>query len=167
MAFVLRRQPEFSPKHAAYPYQLDAIRAVKDLPYASHRNRLRQAKVSIRQAESAQLLVQSGYLLPEDAAIVLERSREQMSRVEATLTELQIASPSSSPCDDLDLSNGPADPSHPERLNGLSPDSVRALQSAFGALATTLPPQSAFDLIQSILSRISDRGAALDPEASL
>ena len=134
---------------------------------SSHRNRLRQAEVSIRQAESAQLLVQSGYLLPEDAAIVLERSREQMSRVEATLTELQIASPSPSPCDDLDLLNAPTDPPLPERLNGLSPDSVQALKSAFGAVATSLPPESAFDLIESILSRVSDQGAALDPNASL
>ena len=132
---------------------------------SSHRNRLRQAEVSIRQAESAQLLAQSGYLLPEDAAIVLERSREQMSRVEATLTELQISSPSYSPRDGLDLSGEPPDPPRAQRFDGLSPGSVRALQSAFGALATTLPPESAFNLIQSILSRVSDPGPAVNPEA--
>ena len=49
MAFVLRRQPEFSPKHAAYPYQLDAIRAVKDLPYAAifHEQGLGKTKIAI------------------------------------------------------------------------------------------------------------------------
>ena len=49
MAFVLRRQPEFSAKHAAYPYQLDAIRAVKDLPYAAifHEQGLGKTKIAI------------------------------------------------------------------------------------------------------------------------
>lgn len=49
MAFVLRRQPELSPKHAAYPYQLDAIRAVKDLPYAAvfHEQGLGKTKIAI------------------------------------------------------------------------------------------------------------------------
>ncbi|MDE0343859.1 MAG: DEAD/DEAH box helicase [Deltaproteobacteria bacterium] len=49
MAFVLRRQPEYSPKHAAYPYQLDAIRAVKNLPYAAifHEQGLGKTKIAI------------------------------------------------------------------------------------------------------------------------
>lgn len=49
MAFVLRRQPALSPKHAAYPYQLDAIRAVKDLPYAAifHEQGLGKTKIAI------------------------------------------------------------------------------------------------------------------------
>ncbi len=49
MAFVLRRQPELSPKHAAYPYQLDAIRSVKDLPYAAifHEQGLGKTKIAI------------------------------------------------------------------------------------------------------------------------
>lgn len=49
MAFVLRRQPALSPKHAAYPYQLDAILAVKDLPYAAlfHEQGLGKTKIAI------------------------------------------------------------------------------------------------------------------------
>ena len=49
MAFVLRRQPELSPKQAAYRYQLDAIRAVKDLPYAAifHEQGLGKTKIAI------------------------------------------------------------------------------------------------------------------------
>ena len=49
MAFVLRRQPELSAKHAAYPYQLDAIRAIKDLPYAAlfHEQGLGKTKIAI------------------------------------------------------------------------------------------------------------------------
>ena len=49
MAFVLKRQPGFSPKHTAYPYQLDAIRSVKDLPYAAlfHEQGLGKTKIAI------------------------------------------------------------------------------------------------------------------------
>lgn len=49
MAFVLRQPPKFVPKHAAFPYQLDAIRAVKDLPYAAifHEQGLGKTKIAI------------------------------------------------------------------------------------------------------------------------
>ncbi|MXY66550.1 DEAD/DEAH box helicase [Candidatus Poribacteria bacterium] len=49
MAFVLRRQPALSPKHQAYAYQVDAIRAVKDLSYAAifHEQGLGKTKIAI------------------------------------------------------------------------------------------------------------------------
>ena len=49
MAFVLRRPPKFKPKQSAFPYQLDAIRAVKDLPYAAilHEQGLGKTKIAI------------------------------------------------------------------------------------------------------------------------
>ena len=49
MAFVLRRPPDFGPKHEAFPYQIDAIRAVKDLPYAAifHEQGLGKTKIAI------------------------------------------------------------------------------------------------------------------------
>ena len=49
MAFVLRNAPNLAAKHAAYPYQLDAIRAVQDLPYAAifHEQGLGKTKIAI------------------------------------------------------------------------------------------------------------------------
>ena len=49
MAFILRRPPKFEAKHAAFPYQIDAIRAVKDLPYAAifHEQGLGKTKIAI------------------------------------------------------------------------------------------------------------------------
>ena len=49
MAFVLRRPPEFVAKHEAFPYQIDAMRAVKDLPYAAifHEQGLGKTKIAI------------------------------------------------------------------------------------------------------------------------
>ncbi|MCY4212944.1 MAG: hypothetical protein OXF68_04890, partial [Gammaproteobacteria bacterium] len=130
---------------------------------SSHRNRLRQAEVSLRQMESAKALAQSGCLLPEDAAALLERSRQQLVRVGDTLAELQIASPLADQ-EGSDLLGEVVDPLFPERLDGFSLELAHALKSAFGAVADSLPSESAFDLIQSILGRVSGQGCAMDPE---
>ena len=134
---------------------------------SSHRNRLRQAETTLRQVESAQLLAHSGYLLSEDATALVERSREQMSRIQETLHELQIAPPPASQERDVDLvvDHPKPNPPRPVEFDGLSPEVVRALQSAFGDLARSLPAQSVLDLIQPILSRIADRERAFDPKA--
>ena len=49
MAFKLRKPPRLSAKYEAYPYQLDAVRAVKDLPYAAifHEQGLGKTKIAI------------------------------------------------------------------------------------------------------------------------
>ena len=49
MVFVLKRPPPLKAKHEAFVYQLDAIRAVKDLPYAAifHEQGLGKTKIAI------------------------------------------------------------------------------------------------------------------------
>ena len=49
MAFKLRKPPRLSAIHEAYPYQLDAIRVVKTLPYAAifHEQGLGKTKIAI------------------------------------------------------------------------------------------------------------------------
>ena len=49
MAFNLRKSPRLSSKHEAYPYQLDAVMAVQDLPYAAifHEQGLGKTKIAI------------------------------------------------------------------------------------------------------------------------
>ena len=135
---------------------------------SSHRNRLRQTEIAIREANSARVLARSGYLLPEDAAVLLERSREQLSRIQDTLDELHIApqsrlSPDDPRPSDDDLTPAPTLPSL--GLNGVSPEVVTTLHSAFAALAHSMPPESALNMIQSILGRISDHATSSDPEA--
>lgn len=48
MAFNLRKPPKLSPKQEAYPYQLDAVRAVQSLPYAAifHEQGLGKTKIA-------------------------------------------------------------------------------------------------------------------------
>ena len=49
MAFILRKAPKLSTKHEGYPYQLDAVRAVKSLSYAAvfHEQGLGKTKIAI------------------------------------------------------------------------------------------------------------------------
>lgn len=49
MGLQLRRRPSFSPKHDAYSYQLDALTAVKSLPYAAifHEQGLGKTKIAV------------------------------------------------------------------------------------------------------------------------
>ncbi len=48
MAFRLRKPPKLTAKHDAYPYQLDAVRAVRALPYAAifHEQGLGKTKIA-------------------------------------------------------------------------------------------------------------------------
>ena len=49
MAFVLRKPPSFMGKTEAFPYQLDALRAIQDLPYAAvfHEQGLGKTKIAL------------------------------------------------------------------------------------------------------------------------
>ena len=49
MAFKLRKPPRLTTRHQAYPYQLDAVRAVKNLPYAAifHEQGLGKTKIAV------------------------------------------------------------------------------------------------------------------------
>ena len=49
MAFRLRKPPPLNAKYDAYPYQLDAVRAVKHLPYSAifHEQGLGKTKIAI------------------------------------------------------------------------------------------------------------------------
>ncbi len=49
MALRLRRPPSFSPKHEAYAYQLDAVRAVRELPFSAvfHEQGLGKTKIAV------------------------------------------------------------------------------------------------------------------------
>jgi len=49
MGLVLRKPPALSAKHEAYPYQLDAVRAIQSMPYAAifHEQGLGKTKIAV------------------------------------------------------------------------------------------------------------------------
>ena len=126
---------------------------------SSQRNRIRAVGAAIQQVKCARDLATSGYLLAEDAAALLARERKRVPQIKQTLDQVQGAA-SNSELEELDFSNGqlcdtefPAD----ALLSDVSPDFIPTLQSAFGAVVQALPPDSALDLIETILCRLSDK----------
>ena len=125
---------------------------------SSQRNKLRNIDGAIYRLTKARDLARSGYLRPADAAALVERERiripgirESMALVQAT--ELNDSEEASILCDSafdtLDLNPNPA-------LEALAPASRGAVQSAFGTIANSLPPDRALELIESILRNLSE-----------
>lgn len=132
---------------------------------SSHRNRLRNLGAALHQTKRAIELARSGYLLPQDAAALLARTREKVPQIRRTLDELEIA-PSHFGHDDLSFSHGQTESeASPAQLalDGVSSDTVFTLQSAFAALANAMPPDSAMDMIEAILRRLSGQQPSSDP----
>lgn len=126
---------------------------------SSHRNRLRNLGVAINQVKCAQDLAASGYLLAEDAAALLARTRERTPQIQQTLDELEVT-PSQLGCDEFPFCADQLKSTEPRRLpamKGVPSEAVATLQSAFGAVANGMPPDSALDVIESIIRRLSER----------
>ena len=123
---------------------------------SSQRNKLRAARLVINQANCARELATSGYLRAEDASQLLRRQRERLLQVRETLQHVQGVTSRSS-LDDLDLCqaqlNAVKFDTEPS-LMGIPPDSVGSLLSAFGVLSQSLPPDTATDLIETIIRRL-------------
>ena len=126
---------------------------------SSYRNRLRNVGVAINRVKCTLDLVNSGYLLEEDAIELLVRTREQLPHLRQTLDELEIPLSQFSHNelsffeDNVETSARKGFPT----LSCVSPDTVTALQFAFAAVANSMPPDSALNLIETILRRVSDQ----------
>ena len=133
---------------------------------SSQRNKLRNIDAAIRRLKSAGDLARSGYLRPADAAALAARERHRIPAIRQTLSQVRsgesdAAIATSALCendiDALDLSSGPG-------LDTVPPASRATIQSAFGTIANSLPPDSALELIETILENLSE-GHTLDETA--
>ena len=133
---------------------------------SSQRNKLRNIDAAIRRLKCAGDLARSGYLRPADAAALAARERERIPAIRQTLAQVRpdesdAAFATSALCendlDALDLSSGPG-------LDTVAPASRATVQSAFGTIANSLPPDSALELIETILENLSE-GHTLDEAA--
>ena len=126
---------------------------------SSQRNKIRAAHTTINQVKRAHDLATSGYLLAEDVSALLARERQRFAHIKETLSQIQSAA-LHSVHEDLTVCEaqlGTVTPSPTPKLEGVSPDSVATLQSAFGAVSKALPPDAALDMIESIIRRISEK----------
>ena len=128
---------------------------------SSQRNRLRTVDAAIHQVKCARDLATSGYLLAEDAAALLARESERIPQIKQTLGQVQGAM-SCPDLEELDFSR--CQPSNVESradlaVSNVSPDLIPTLQSAFGAVVQSMPPDSALSLIKTMLCRLSDKAS--------
>ncbi len=126
---------------------------------SSQRNKLRKISGAIGRLKRARDLAASGYLRADDATALVERERKRIPDIKQTLARLE-ATASNHDQEELTLCENQlaaikvnAEPA----LNGIPPNSVATVQSAFGAIAEAMPPDSAFDMIEIILRRLSDQ----------
>ena len=125
---------------------------------SSQRNKLRNIRGAIHRLKHARDLAVSGYLRAEDATALATRERKRIPDIVQTLAYLE-GTASISDQEEISLYQSQLntiknDPS--PALNGLPASSVAAIQAAFGTIAKTIPPDSALDMIEAILHRLSE-----------
>lgn len=126
---------------------------------SSQRNKLRTMSTVINQVERACDLASSGYLHPEDVAKLLERQRDRLYQTRQTLQQVQGTATSHLDQGKLDRCQSRLDAieyNTESSLTGVPPNSVHTLRSTFGALAEAMSPDTALDMIETILRRLSD-----------
>ncbi|MYC69004.1 MAG: HSP90 family molecular chaperone-like protein [Acidobacteriia bacterium] len=123
---------------------------------SSQRNKLRNINAAIQRLEAARDLVRSGLLLPADAGAVVERERIRIPAIRETIALVQAGErdaicEESMLCDhqfdELSVDPNPA-------LRTVPPASLGTVQTAFGTIARSLPPDSALELIEAILEQL-------------
>ncbi len=125
---------------------------------SSQRNKLRNVDAGIHRLKAAYELARSGYLRPADADALIEGERERVPAIRQILeqvrgerpeTALQTVAHYESELGALDTGSAPA-------FNTVPSGSRAAVQSAFGTIVHSLPPDSALDLIEAILKQMSE-----------
>ena len=124
---------------------------------SSQRNKLRHISAAINRLRRTRDFAISGYLSPDDAAALVERERQRIPEIKQILTTLGSPNSMSDQKElaqfETQLENIEVNPD--SALNGVPPDSVATVQAAFGAIAEAMPPDSAYDMIETILRRLS------------
>ena len=122
---------------------------------SSQRNKLRNVEAAIRRLEQAHALARSGYLRPADAVSLVERERERIPEIQQSLGNLRSMGTDdfddiatwATPFDLRDLTPHPA-------LAVVPTHSLSSIQSAFATISQTVPPDSALELIETILDQL-------------
>ena len=125
---------------------------------SSQRNKLRNVDAAIHRIRAARELARSDYLRPADSLALVERERGRIPKIRQILeqvrgdrakTALEILLHCES---ELDAFR----PNSPSANSAVPSGSRDTLQSAFGAIVHSLPPDSALELIEAIMKQLSD-----------
>ena len=125
---------------------------------SSQRNKLRNVAAAIHRLKAAHDLARSGYLRPGDADALIERERDRIPAIRQILTQvrggrsetaLQTVVHYDSELGALEIGSVPT-------FNTVPSGCRAAVQSAFGTIVHSLPPDSALELIEAILKDLSE-----------
>ena len=124
---------------------------------SSQRNKLRHISTAINRLRRARDFAISGYLSPADASALVERERQRIPEIKQILTTLGSASslPDQKELAHFETQLEEVEVNPESALNGVPPDTVATVQAAFGAIAEAMPPDSAYDMVETILRRLS------------
>ena len=136
---------------------------------SSQRNKLRNVDAAIHRLKAARDLARSGYLRPADCVALIERERDRIPAIRQILAQVRGGRPETtletvfhyeSEFRALKTGSAPA-------FNTVPSGSRAAVQSAFGTIVHSLPPDSALELIEAILKQLSEGHTVdeTDPEA--
>lgn len=124
---------------------------------SSQRNKLRNLNSAIHRLRRARDLAVSGYLEAKDASALVERERQKIPEIEALLANLEPTTDSDHELPQLTEALFEAIEANTKlALAGVSVQSIPLIQTTFGVIATTMPPETALPLIESILSRLQE-----------
>jgi len=124
---------------------------------SSQRNKVRNLDVAVRRTKGAADLIRSGYLLTRDANSLISRELARLTGMRQTLDQVRATDPDVFPSDlalcERHVDELPASPN--PRLDAIPRDLLNPLQTAFGTIAETMPPDSALAMIEAILERLT------------
>lgn len=123
---------------------------------SSQRNKLRNVGSAIHRLRCAYDLATSGYLAHQDAVEMIERERKRILEIKNVLNGLKATTEAhQEQIADYETKLGSVETKPTLQLNGVPSRSRRTVQDAFGAIAETVHPDSALQIIEAILHRLS------------
>ena len=125
---------------------------------SSQRNKVRNVDGAINRLKAAHDLARSGYLRPADSVALIERERDRIPGIRQILAQVQGSKAETGLKTVLHYETefgGPKLGSAPT-FNTVPCGSRAAVQSAFGTIVHSLPPDSALELIEAILTQLSE-----------
>lgn len=134
---------------------------------SSQRNKLRGLGSAINQIKRARDLAAAGYLHEQDASELLARQQERLSQIKQTLDHVD-GPRSHSDRQEIELCERQLDTvqaTHATLQIGVPAHSIHTLRSAFGAIAKTMPPDTALDMIEAILRHVSDEPSSSEADS--
>ena len=125
---------------------------------SSQRNKLRNVDAAINRLKAAHDLARSGCLHPADSAALVERERGRIPAVRQTLEQVQGGGSETALETVLHFENEfrALETDCTPAFNTVPSGSRAAVQSAFGTIVHSLPPDSALELIEAILKHLSE-----------